>query len=135
MIGNDELNFPIFIRKGVRSCSDHPTSPNLFPFNIFFFFFLIRNKKIYYPFNIFHLSFKPFSLIFPLTKFLLLSKNLLEVKAMDKEMRGLKKRIRVGSYKKRKIVRCKWIFNIKCKADGTLERHTARLVAMGYTRI
>ena len=117
MIGNDELNFPIFIRKGVRSCSHHPTSPNLFPFNIF------------------HLSFKTFSLIFPLTKFLLLSKNLLEVKAMDKEMRGLKKRIRVGSYKKRKIVRCKWIFNIKCKADGTLERHTARLVAMGYTRI
>lgn len=54
---------------------------------------------------------------------------------MDKEMRGLKKRIRVGSYKKRKIMGCKWIFNIKYKADGTLERHKARLVAMGYTQI
>jgi len=32
-----------------------------------------------------------------------------------------------------KSVGCRWIFNLKYKADGTLERYKARLVARGYT--
>ena len=31
-------------------------------------------------------------------------------------------------------VGCKWVFNVKYKADGTLERYKARLVAKGYTQ-
>ncbi|KAF7808226.1 sacsin isoform X2 [Senna tora] len=31
-------------------------------------------------------------------------------------------------------VGCKWIFNIKYKADGSIERYKARLVARGYTQ-
>ena len=31
-------------------------------------------------------------------------------------------------------VGCRWIFNLKYKADGTLERYKARLVAKGYTQ-
>ncbi|KAD1664214.1 hypothetical protein E3N88_42478 [Mikania micrantha] len=31
-------------------------------------------------------------------------------------------------------VGCKWVFNIKYKSDGTIERHKARLVAKGYTQ-
>ena len=30
-------------------------------------------------------------------------------------------------------VGCRWIFNVKYKADATLERYKARLVAKGYT--
>ena len=34
----------------------------------------------------------------------------------------------------KKAVRCKWIFSIKHKADGTVERYKARLVAKDYTQ-
>ena len=30
-------------------------------------------------------------------------------------------------------VGCKWVFTIKSKADGSLERYKARLIAKGYT--
>ena len=34
-----------------------------------------------------------------------------------------------------KAMGCKWVFNLKCNVDGTLERYKARLVAKGYTQI
>lgn len=34
----------------------------------------------------------------------------------------------------KKPVGCKWVFKIKLKSDGTLERYKARLVAKGYTQ-
>ena len=36
--------------------------------------------------------------------------------------------------KGRKPIGNKWILKIKCKADGTIERHKAHLVAKGYTQ-
>ncbi|KAA0052170.1 Cysteine-rich RLK (receptor-like protein kinase) 8 [Cucumis melo var. makuwa] len=33
-----------------------------------------------------------------------------------------------------KTVGCKWVFSLKYKADGTLDRHKARLVANGFTQ-
>lgn len=32
------------------------------------------------------------------------------------------------------VVPCKWLFRIKCKADGTVDRYKARLVAKGFTQ-
>jgi hypothetical protein len=34
----------------------------------------------------------------------------------------------------KKTVGCRWIFSIKHKEDGTIERYKARLVAKGYTQ-
>jgi len=34
----------------------------------------------------------------------------------------------------KKPVGCKWIFNLKHRADGTIDRYKARLVAKGYTQ-
>ena len=32
------------------------------------------------------------------------------------------------------LVGCKWIFTVKYKVDGTIERYKARLVTKGYTQ-
>ena len=58
-------------------------------------------------------------------------------KGMDEEMRALEKNQTwdiVELPKGKKTVGCKWIFNVKYKANGTLERYKARLVAKEYTR-
>ena len=34
--------------------------------------------------------------------------------------------------KDKKTIGCKWVFKVKYKDDGTIERHKARLVAEGY---
>ncbi|KAF5781204.1 putative RNA-directed DNA polymerase [Helianthus annuus] len=58
-------------------------------------------------------------------------------KAMEEEMKALTKNntwekcaLLVG----KKTVGCRWVFTIKYKPDGTIERYKARLVAKGYTQ-
>ena len=36
--------------------------------------------------------------------------------------------------KDKKTVGCKWVFTIKCNADGKVERYKTRLVAKGFTQ-
>ena len=31
-------------------------------------------------------------------------------------------------------VGCKWVFTIKCKLDGSIERYKGRLVSKGFTK-
>lgn len=56
---------------------------------------------------------------------------------MMEEMNALK---RSGTWElvdlpnEKRIVSCKWVFTVKCKADGTIERYKARLVAKGFTQ-
>ena len=33
-----------------------------------------------------------------------------------------------------KIIGCRWVYKVKLKPDGSLERHKARLVAKGYAQ-
>ena len=57
--------------------------------------------------------------------------------AMREEMDALEKNKtwRITELPKgKKSVGCKWVFSVKYKADGRLERYKARLVAKGYTQ-
>ena len=57
--------------------------------------------------------------------------------AMNEEMRGLLQNAtwEIVDLPKGKIpVSCRWVFTLKCKADGSIDRHKARLVARGYTQ-
>ncbi|CAO2841169.1 unnamed protein product [Amaranthus hypochondriacus] len=53
-----------------------------------------------------------------------------EIEALEKNRTWEKCIIPKG----KKIVGCRWVFTIKYKSDGTIERYKARLVAKGYTQ-
>ncbi|RDX60856.1 hypothetical protein CR513_60970, partial [Mucuna pruriens] len=53
---------------------------------------------------------------------------------MKEEMKALEKNSTweiVDRSKDKRVVGCIWIYTVKCKSDGTLERYKARLVAKG----
>ena len=56
---------------------------------------------------------------------------------MREEMSALEKNKTweiVDKPREKNIVDCKWIFTLKYKADGSLDRYRARLVTKGYTQ-
>ena len=57
--------------------------------------------------------------------------------AMDDEMKALLKNDTwemVDLPREKKIVGCKWVYTLKYKSNGSLDRYKARLVARGYTQ-
>nr|GEW19606.1 putative ribonuclease H-like domain-containing protein [Tanacetum cinerariifolium] len=59
------------------------------------------------------------------------------VNAMNKEIKALNKNHTWGITELppgRKPIGCKWIYNIKYKANGEIERYKARLVAKGFNQ-
>nr|GFA93557.1 putative ribonuclease H-like domain-containing protein [Tanacetum cinerariifolium] len=56
---------------------------------------------------------------------------------MDDEMKALKKNKtwdQCALPQRKKLVGCRWIFTVKYKPDGIVERYKARLVAKGHTQ-
>ena len=59
-------------------------------------------------------------------------------KAMKEELKNLQRNETweiVPKPEGRKIIKCKWVFKTKFDKDGQVERHKARLVACGHTRV
>lgn len=58
-------------------------------------------------------------------------------KVIKKEMETLQKTKTctfIPLPKGKKVVKCKWVFSVKHKADGSIDIYKARLVANGYTQ-
>ncbi|KAK3035841.1 hypothetical protein RJ639_032978 [Escallonia herrerae] len=58
-------------------------------------------------------------------------------KAMNEKMKSLQENKTwevIDRPPGKKLVRCRWIYTVKYKADGTIERFKLRLVAKGYTQ-
>eukprot|EP01018_Ginkgo_biloba_P002260 Gb_17709 [translate_table: standard] len=35
----------------------------------------------------------------------------------------------------KKPIGCKWVYKVKCKVDGTLDKYKARLIAKGFSQV
>lgn len=56
---------------------------------------------------------------------------------MEEEMRALERNKTwelVDFSKGKKLVGCRWVFTVKYKSDGSVERYKTKLVAKGYTQ-
>ncbi|RVX08315.1 Retrovirus-related Pol polyprotein from transposon RE1 [Vitis vinifera] len=122
---NLDLDLPIAIRKGTRECTNRP----LYPLSHY-----VSLKQLSPAQKNFIVSLN--TTIIPNTVSEALTKR--EWKdAMIEEMSALEKNKTWEIVKRpegKNIVDCKWIFTLKYKAGGSLERHKARFVAKGYTQ-
>ncbi|KAL0553695.1 hypothetical protein IC582_007597 [Cucumis melo] len=116
------LYIPIALRKGTRSCTKHPICN------------YVSYDNLSPQFRAFTASLD--STIIPKNIYTALEcpewKN-----AVMEEMKALEKNRTweiCALPKGHKTVGCKWVFYLKYKEDGTLDRHKARLVAKGFTQ-
>ena len=117
-----DLNLPIAMRKGVRSCTQHPIgkfvsydrlSPN-------FRAFVAALDRTQIPRDIEEALQDP--------KWEAAVRE--EIQALKKNRTWELSNLPQG----KKTVGCKWIFSIKYNADGSVNRYKARLVAKGFTQ-
>ncbi|CAN1770862.1 Retrovirus-related Pol polyprotein from transposon TNT 1-94 [Linum perenne] len=119
---SDDLDVPIALRKGVRSCARYP----------------IGNQVSYERLSDSH---KAFTIAVDSVE---IPRTIQEAmkspewkKAVLEELRALETNDTwdvVPLPRGRKTVDCKWLFTVKYKANGTVERLKARLVARGFTQ-
>ncbi|KAH9716025.1 protein kinase domain-containing protein [Citrus sinensis] len=121
-VHSDPLDLPIALRKGIRSCTQHPLSN----------FVSYKNLSSSYHTFVSQLS----SVDIPKS-----IQEALKVpewkKAVREEMEALEKNRTwemVYLPEGKLIVGCKWIFTVKYNSYGSLERYKARLVAKGFTQ-
>ncbi|KAK4403247.1 Retrovirus-related Pol polyprotein from transposon RE2 [Sesamum angolense] len=115
-------DLPVALRKGKKSCTAHPLANSLS------FQHLSPNYRAF--------SVSLSSVSIPNT-YCEAQRHPAWKMAMDDEMSALVSR---GTWElvevppNADIVACRWVFTLKFRADGTLERYKARLVAMGFTQ-
>ncbi|KAJ7961715.1 Retrovirus-related Pol polyprotein from transposon TNT 1-94 [Quillaja saponaria] len=118
----DDTNLPIAIRKAVRTCTHHPMSNH------------VSYKSLSPSYRAFVSTLSSVSIPQDWKEALADPKW---EDAMVEEMKALSKNdtweLASLPHGKR-AVGCKWVFTIKRKADGTIERYKARLVARGFTQ-
>ena len=118
-----DLDLPIAIRKGVQTCTKHPLS------NYLSYHYLSQSHKSFLT--------SLDAIVIPKSMEGALKDPKWKETILE-EMRALNKNQTwelVSRPKGVKPVDCRWIFNLKYKPNGTLERNKARLVAKGYTQI
>ena len=118
----ETLDVPITHRKGVRSCTKHPISKSVSYDNLSpsFHAFTTNLSSVNTPRSV--------KEAFAVPEW----KN-----AALEEMRALKKNDTWSLVKLpqgKSVIRCKWIFTVKLKPDGLIERYKARLFAKGFTQ-
>lgn len=119
------LDLPIALRKGTRTCTKQPLYP-------------LTNYLSFEKFSPTHKTF--LTNLNTTTTPSSISEALTDRKwkqAMDLEMEALEKNNTwelVTLPPGKKPVGCKWVYTVKYRADGTIERYKARLVAKGFTQ-
>ena len=117
--------WPIAIRKGKRSC----VKP--LPYNIANY---LNYTKVSPQYRAFLLQIQNITIPKNAQEAL---RNTQWKEAMDEEMRALLQNstwVMVDLPKGKKPVGCRWVYTLKYKSDGSLDRYKARLVARGYTQ-
>ena len=115
-----ELDIPIAIKKGVRSCTSHPIAK------------FISYHRLSENYRAFSSSLS--NLVIPKTIQEAWS-NPNWKHAVLEEMSALKKNQTweiVNLPKGKKTIGCKWVFTLKCRSDGSIERYKTKLVAKGF---
>lgn len=117
-----DLDIPIALRKGRRSCTQHPISN------------FISYAKLSSPFKAFTTSLS--DIVIPRNINEALSTPQWKTAVLE-EMKALEQNDTwrlVELPPNKKIIGCKWVFTVKYNASGTVERYKARLVAKGFTQ-
>lgn len=123
---NDKVSLstdlPIAYRKGIRSCTQHPISHK------------VSYEKLSPLYRVFTANLDSIELPNNIEEAL---KHPKCREAVNEELRALKKNGTWQLTQKpqgKQPVGCKWVFNVKYRADGSVERYKARLVAKGFTQ-
>lgn len=116
------LNMPIAWRKGVRTCTQHPIGN------------FISYEKLSPTFRAFTSSITDIQIPQNIQEALKIPKW---KAAVNEEIQALEKNHTweiTDLPRDKKPVGCKWIFTVKYKVDGNVDRYKARLVAKGFTQ-
>ena len=118
----NDLDVPIAFQKGVRSCSTHPIADFVFYERLSPQFRALTTNlsKVDIPRDIYKV------LQHPNWKAAMHE----EIKALEKNGTWELTELPLG----KSTIKCKWIFNVKYKADGNIDKYKARLVAKGFTQ-
>ena len=119
---SEDLSIPIALRKGVRSCTQHPIHNYLSYSSLSptYRAFITTLDQVQIPNSIQE------ALQDPNWN----AATIEEIKALEKNKTWIITDLPNG----KRTVGCKWIFLVKYKADGSIERFKARLVAKGFTQ-